>query len=65
VVDAPAGITDGLAGEVRYDSDLNDVTTAGEYLAWFHVTYSNGKEHDAPEFLIEIRAHTTANQRVR
>lgn len=56
-IDAAAVIVTPLAGTVRYDWATSDVNTAGEYVAWWHVTLPSTKVQDSDEFAINVRAH--------
>jgi hypothetical protein len=60
-IDATAVVTDAPNGKVRYDWASADVDTAGEYVAWWFVTLSNGKTQDSDEFQVEIRDHSLAS----
>lgn len=57
-VNSPAVITASSTGEVRYDPVAADLDTAGDYLGWFTVEFSNGNNQDTPEFLIEVADHS-------
>lgn len=58
-IDASATVVSATAGTVRYDWVAGDVDTAGEYVAWWHVTLPGAKLQDSDEFAIVVQEHAS------
>lgn len=55
-IDNQATIVSAVAGTCRYDWSVQDVDTAGDYVAWWEVT-TGGKTQDTAEFQVRIVDH--------
>ncbi len=58
-VDSPATIVSAAAGTVRYNWGATDLDTAGDYIAWWKVTFADSTLGEIPEFPLEVRDHAT------
>lgn len=56
-IDTLATVVSAVAGTVRYDWAPGDVDTAGQYVAWWHVTLPSTKVQDSDEFQIIVQDH--------
>jgi hypothetical protein len=56
--DAAATITNATGGQVRYDWAAPDVDTAGDYVAWWQITFPSAKTQDTPNFIVHVEDHT-------
>lgn len=59
-VDTAATIVTAATGAVRYDWGASDLNTAGEYLAWWRVTFGSGAIQESTEFTVEVVEHGAA-----
>jgi hypothetical protein len=61
-IDAAAAVTNAPGGQVRYDWVATDVDTAGDYVAWWRVTFPSAKTQDTPEFVVRVEDHTAPGE---
>lgn len=54
------GTTD-KRGQLRYDPELSDVDTPGEYMAWFTLAAGTDTQ-DTPEFEVRVREHAPTQE---
>lgn len=52
-----ATVVSAANGTVRYDWAAGQTDTAGDYRAWWTVTFSGGEVQDSPEFDLAVLAH--------
>lgn len=61
VVGKNATVVSAADGTVRYDWQAGDTDTAGDYMAWWHVTLAASEPQDTPEFPIHIVEHVPSD----
>jgi BppU N-terminal domain len=60
--DTAAVIVNATAGQVRYDWVAQDVDTAGDYVAWWQVTFPSAKTQDTPNFIVRVEDHVAPTE---
>jgi hypothetical protein len=58
VIDEDADVLDEATGSVQYDWQPADVDTAGQFKAWWQLTFADTTTVDTPEFDLVILDHS-------